>query len=180
MVFKDYYAILEIDWQSPPEQVRAAYRRLSKKWHPDLNPGKDVTREMQDINEAYALLKNPEKRARYDKEYLLHQQAPERPTEGQAHSQQTHHASDEQHNFDGWSMWGQQYNSSWWDVQDNDVENDMNEARRYAEDIVEDFLRNLKTTTKNAVQGAWDEVKGYVIGGIIITIIGILILMCAQ
>lgn len=44
---------------------------MSMKWHPDKNPDADVTSMMQDINEAYAILKNKEKRHRYDQEYAL-------------------------------------------------------------------------------------------------------------
>ena len=66
MEFKDYYAILGISRYSTADEIRTAYRTLSKKWHPDLNPGQDVSQKMQDINEAYAILKDSVKKGRYD------------------------------------------------------------------------------------------------------------------
>ena len=49
---KDYYRILGISYPSSPGEINNAYREMAKKWHPDLNPGKDVTGRMMDINEA--------------------------------------------------------------------------------------------------------------------------------
>ena len=68
-MFKDYYKILDIVSDANLEEIKRAYRRLSKKWHPDMNPGKDTTAIMQDINEAYFVLSNPLSRARYDAVY---------------------------------------------------------------------------------------------------------------
>ena len=60
-MFKDYYQILEITQQASLSEIKQAYRAASKKWHPDVNPGKDTTQIMQDINEAYAILKDETK-----------------------------------------------------------------------------------------------------------------------
>lgn len=56
---KDYYALLGVDKNSTIEQIRTAYRKLAKKWHPDLNSDK-VRAEamMKEINEAYEAIKN--------------------------------------------------------------------------------------------------------------------------
>lgn len=66
---KDYYYILGVKPNASDEEIKRAYRRLSKKWHPDLSPGKDTTAIMQEINEAYFVLNNPISRARYDAVY---------------------------------------------------------------------------------------------------------------
>lgn len=66
---KDYYGILGLSINATADDVKKAYRILSKKWHPDMNPGRDTTAIMQDINEAYCVLSNPTARARYDAEY---------------------------------------------------------------------------------------------------------------
>lgn len=66
-MFKDYYEILDIDWHASQMEIKSAYRKQSMKWHPDRNPGLDVTAMMQDINEAYAILKDELKRERYNK-----------------------------------------------------------------------------------------------------------------
>ncbi len=62
MTFKDYYSILEIGRFASFEEIKAAYRAMSKKWHPDMNPNVDVKHKMQDINEAYAILKDYSKK----------------------------------------------------------------------------------------------------------------------
>jgi curved DNA-binding protein CbpA len=70
-MFKDYYQILGIPLTSSRQDIKNAYRQLSLKWHPDKNPGIDVTEIMQDINEAYKILYDEESRARYDIEYQI-------------------------------------------------------------------------------------------------------------
>lgn len=157
MEFKDYYAILEISRQSSHEEIRTAYRLLSKKWHPDLNPGKDVTQKMQDINEAYAVLKDPVKKARYDFEYDNYY----RTESAKKESEQKNGSKQE------------------YEVHDENLKQDINEARKYAEDLVAEFFKSLKVTSKVAAKGAWDEAKGYLIAGIIISIIATMIMTCS-
>ena len=64
MYFKDYYKILEINFPSNEGEIKSAYRRLSLKWHPDKNPGVDTSNWMIDVNEAYYILNNPDKKKR--------------------------------------------------------------------------------------------------------------------
>jgi curved DNA-binding protein CbpA len=68
-VFKDYYIILEIPFGATNEQVKSAFKKQAFRWHPDKNPSTDTKDRMQDINEAYLILKDSEARIRYDKEY---------------------------------------------------------------------------------------------------------------
>lgn len=71
-MFKDYYKILEISFGANAEDIKTAYKRQAMKWHPDKNPNQDVTSIMQDINEAYNILKNPVAKQRYDREYVIY------------------------------------------------------------------------------------------------------------
>lgn len=67
MVFVDYYKILGIDKSATPKDIKSAYRRLARKYHPDLNPNdKDAKSNFQQINEANEVLSDPEKRKKYD------------------------------------------------------------------------------------------------------------------
>ncbi len=67
MIFIDYYKILGIDRTATPKEIKNAYRKLARKYHPDLNPNdKDAKRNFQQINEANEVLGDPEKRKKYD------------------------------------------------------------------------------------------------------------------
>lgn len=65
--FKDYYKVLEVDYDATNEKIKLNYRRLALKWHPDKHKGDNaVTEKFQLINEAYKVLSDPAKRLDYD------------------------------------------------------------------------------------------------------------------
>lgn len=65
--FIDYYKILGVDKNIPQDQIKAAYRKRSKQFHPDLHPDDPKAKaKFQMLNEAYDVLSDPDKRARYD------------------------------------------------------------------------------------------------------------------
>ena len=67
MDFIDYYKLLGIDKTATSRDIKNAYRKLARKYHPDLNPNnKDAKRNFQQINEANEVLSDPEKRKKYD------------------------------------------------------------------------------------------------------------------
>lgn len=68
MAFIDYYKILGVDRDIPQKDVKAAYRRRAKQFHPDLHPNDPKAKaKFQALNEAYNVIGDPEKRAKYDK-----------------------------------------------------------------------------------------------------------------
>ena len=64
--FKDYYAVLGVARDAKPEAIQRAYRTLARKRHPDVDKSSGATKRFQELQEAYEVLKDPEKRARYD------------------------------------------------------------------------------------------------------------------
>jgi len=67
MEFKDYYSTLGVAKTASEKEVKAAYRKLARKWHPDVNPGdKAAETKFKEINESYEVLGDPEKRKKYD------------------------------------------------------------------------------------------------------------------
>jgi curved DNA-binding protein CbpA len=64
---KDYYKILQVDSSADPEIIVVAYKRLARKYYPDMNKAPDATLRMQEINMAYQVLHDPIKRTQYDR-----------------------------------------------------------------------------------------------------------------
>ena len=66
MEFKDYYKTLGVAREATADEIKKAFRRLARKYHPDVSKEANAEARMKDVNEAYAVLSDPEKRAAYD------------------------------------------------------------------------------------------------------------------
>ena len=66
MKYKDYYAVMGVERSASPEQIKAAYRKLARKYHPDVSKEPDAEEKFKEVAEAYETLKDPQKRAAYD------------------------------------------------------------------------------------------------------------------
>lgn len=157
-MFKDYYKILHISQYSSLQEIRSAYRAMSKKWHPDKNPGKNVVAMMQDINEAYAILKDECLRKRYDIEYRRFVNADFNQMRGSV--------------FIVKSSDRYEYN---YEVQDEKLKESINIAQELAKKMVKEFLESFQKSFNQATRGAWDIAQYYVYVFVLLLILGVLI-----
>ena len=68
MTEKDYYEVLEVSKTASDDEIKKSFRRLAMQYHPDRNPGnKEAEIKFKEINEAYEILSDDEKRATYDR-----------------------------------------------------------------------------------------------------------------
>ncbi|WP_299732591.1 DnaJ C-terminal domain-containing protein [uncultured Tateyamaria sp.] len=66
MEFKDYYKVLGVARDAGADEIKKAFRKAARKYHPDIAPGPEAEAKFKEVNEAYEVLKDPERRAAYD------------------------------------------------------------------------------------------------------------------
>ena len=66
MKYKDYYGILGVKREASGDEIKTAYRRLARKFHPDVSKEKDAEEKFKEVSEAYETLRDKDKRAAYD------------------------------------------------------------------------------------------------------------------
>ncbi len=68
---RDYYEVLGLSKGASEDEIKKAYRKLSKKYHPDINKEADAEEKFKEVSEAYEILSDPQKRAAYDRVAVL-------------------------------------------------------------------------------------------------------------
>lgn len=79
---RDYYGTLQVDPHADQDVIEAAYRSLARKWHPDATSHPEAGARMREINEAYAVLRDPVRRQEYD---TARRPRGQRPQQGVSH-----------------------------------------------------------------------------------------------
>ena len=141
-MFKDYYAILEIPQEATGKDIKKAFRTQAIKWHPDTNLGTDTTLQMQELNEAYLILKDAEARERYDKEYQRfkqYQQKKEETNNQERKNQFNERETNDSHND--------------YSVEDETLEKWISNAQKQAVNLAKQTIKDFKGVSNAAADG---------------------------
>lgn len=138
-MFKDYYAILGVSHDASPIELKQAFKSQALEWHPDRNADPSATSMMQDINEAYLILSDPDARSRYDEEYdkyRLYQQADSTGTPSVEKEE----------------SWKKTQRPSQYDFDDEVLRRWVENARSQARGIVEQLLQDTKGMARSGAK----------------------------
>jgi len=174
-MFKDYYAILDISIEATLSEIKKAYKTQALKWHPDRNPGVDTTQKMQDINEAYLILNDPQARDKYNFQYKRYQQF--NAEEANAKRKETNEQESKQENDFTARNKKTEFSSD-----DDELNKWMTNARRQAIELAKQTLEDYKNITiaglTGAAVGCGTALYGYIVSGIIFTVLIFLVRSC--
>lgn len=166
-MFKDYYEILDISPSVSQSEIRTAFKKQSLKWHPDRNPGKDTTSKMQDINEAYLILKDDEARKKYDREFLRfkkHKSEANKHAEG--YSSKTYQNTEKSNYEEG---------KDEFTFEDETLKKWMENARRQAVELAKQSVADLKGMIEVGTKEAAKDAGLYLLFSIVVGAIILLI-----
>lgn len=147
-MFIDYYNILDISFDATSEEIKVAFKKQALRWHPDRNIGKDTKIKMQEINEAYLILKDFEARARYNNEYINYKLFIKNEND-----------SAEFQNQDDYEF------------RDETLKRWMNNAKEQASEIVKQTYKEIKIGAKAAGADMLNKFVAFAVFGLIFTIL---------
>lgn len=171
-MFVDYYQILEIDISATQAEIKSAFKKQAIKWHPDRNIGINTTSKMQDINEAYLILKDSEARKRYDLEYIRYKKYYSQRKKETENRQKEKYKQKEETNYNKEPESEPQY-----DYQFNDeiLRNWMRNARKQAVNLAIQTIKEMGELSVTATKAAGSKIiewtLGYVVSGFILFLI---------
>ena len=155
-MFVDYYKLLGISFTASIEEIKEAYRRQAKMWHPDKN-NQDTTYYMQLLNEAKFILLDVEKKQRYDIEYMIFIKDLDI---------KTYTANSQKESFQ------KKYEYSSYNIQDDILLKWIQEAKRKAKEIIKETVDIASVGGTAAIE----EMKGSIGCVIIAIIVGVIIM----
>lgn len=171
MKFIDYYSVLEISFGATDTELKKAYRELSMRYHPDRNKDNPTaTLKQQEINEAYYILGNSEKKKAYDKEYLRYHEFIKNSTrqkqerESKTTEQNSREKEQEKTNNKNYQN---QTPYEEFEVFDERLKDWMTEAKKQASQVAKQAASDFKGVVKEGANAA--------IGGVITVVIWIVV-----
>ena len=166
-MFIDYYEILDIAFPSNEQEIKAAFRKQAKKWHPDINPDPAAHGRMVLIYEANLILSDSEAKTKYDIEYLRFKGFKERQKEQTKFEEQKREHSERQTKTDPFEYT--------YEASDETLRKWMSNAKRQAKEFVkisfEEALGMTKVGIKEGAKKTGQMFIGQIILGIVVTII---------
>ena len=161
-MFIDYYIILEIDFDASQEQIKNAYKVQAIKWHPDKNAGIDTTIRMQQINEAYLMLKDEEARKKYNIEYIKFKEYQKFQKEQQKQKEDSNSSQNSN---------SKPFEDNSYVVSDDALNKWMSNARIQAVNLAKQTLEDIIGMSKVSGKAIGGEMVGGIIRLVVMTII---------
>jgi DnaJ-class molecular chaperone len=171
-MFKDYYKLLDVAQYATNNEIKKAFREQAIKWHPDKNQGNDTTLRMQEINEAYLILKDKEARARYDIEYNKFKQYQERKRQQKSEKQEWQEQDQKQQDTK------REYEYRDYKVEDDVLAKWMANAKKQAIELAVQTIEDIKGVTKAAANGCINGIIQLIIWVVVVNLIFLLIRAC--
>jgi len=159
-MFVDYYVILEISFDANAETIKVAYKKQALKWHPDRNPGVDTTHRMQQINEAYLILKDTEARQLYDKEYQRYKEYQRQTSASQEQRRHQRHQQESQSQArqEQQKSYSETFEDSSYQVFDETLNKWMSNARKQAVNLAKQTIDDIIGMSKASAKAMANEV----------------------
>lgn len=174
-MFVDYYAILKIDFDASQDTIKTAYKTQALKWHPDRNPGVDTTQRMQQINEAYLILKDAEARKRYDREYQRFKEYQRQSFQEQQERERQQQERARETRQEQQRTYSEPFEDSSYEVFDETLNKWMSNARKQAVNLakqtIEDIVGMSKVSGKAMGEAAVKGIVRLIVFSIIMMII---------
>jgi len=146
-MIRSLYEVLQVRPDADPEVIAAAFRALSKRYHPDVNKAADSSRVMKEINHAYKILNDPVERAEHDR-LLSAQQVRTQNSDGRFIAYDNGTVLDTKTNL-------------LWATKDNDSDIDWNGAKTYCENYRGGGYIDWRMPTQDELAGLYDRGKSY-------------------
>lgn len=159
-MFKNYYQILDVSQNSSQEQIKNAFKKQAILWHPDKNPEIDTTEQMQDINEAFLILKDVDARERYNIEFNLYIKSIPKQEKKEQDTNEKNNSYKE------------------YVINDEILKNWMNNAKKQSVALAKQTIKDFKKIANDGVNGAKTGITNQVIGVVVFFIIMSLIKTC--